>query len=107
MNDWYSPPITHTYALPCYHEALTRLPASLQIYSSAHDDILRALAIAAGRPQPPGPPGSPARSSSSFVDRLVSRFTPGGPDATITAPGGLFLVDDERREHSELTVLRE
>jgi hypothetical protein len=43
LNDWYDGRIDGTYALHCYSEALTHLPADVQTYSSAHDDILRAL----------------------------------------------------------------
>jgi len=43
LNDWYDGRIDNTYALHCYSEALTHLPSDVQTYSSAHDDILRAL----------------------------------------------------------------
>jgi hypothetical protein len=43
LNDWYDGRIDNTYALHCYSDALTHLPADVQTYSSAHDDILRAL----------------------------------------------------------------
>jgi hypothetical protein len=43
LNDWYDGRIDGTYALHCYSDALTHLPADVQTYSSAHDDILRAL----------------------------------------------------------------
>ncbi len=43
LNDWYDGRIDNTYPLHCYSEALTHLPADVQTYSSAHDDILRAL----------------------------------------------------------------
>jgi hypothetical protein len=43
LNDWYDGRIDNTYALHCYDDALKHLPADVQTYSSAHDDILRAL----------------------------------------------------------------
>ena len=43
LNDWYDGRIDHTYAVHCYQDALHHLPADVQTYSSAHDDILRAL----------------------------------------------------------------
>lgn len=51
LNDWYDGRIDKTYALHCYSDALKHLPADVQTYSSAHDDIERALqtAIAAER----------------------------------------------------------
>jgi hypothetical protein len=49
LNDWYTPPISKTYPIHCYHEALSHLPRDVGLYSSARDDIIRALqsAIAA------------------------------------------------------------
>jgi hypothetical protein len=43
LNDWYDGRIDNTYAVHCYREALKHLPSDVQTYSSAHDDILRAL----------------------------------------------------------------
>lgn len=43
LNDWYDGRIDNTYPLHCYSDALKHLPADVQTYSSAHDDILRAL----------------------------------------------------------------
>ncbi|HEX7525649.1 MAG TPA: hypothetical protein VF327_05040, partial [Gaiellaceae bacterium] len=41
LNDWYDGRIDNTYAVHCYQDALHHLPADVQTYSSAHDDILR------------------------------------------------------------------
>ena len=46
LNDWYDGRIDNTYPLHCYTQALTHLPPDVKIYSSAHDDIERALASA-------------------------------------------------------------
>lgn len=43
LNDWYDGRIDGTYEVHCYQDALKHLPADVQTYSSAHDDILRAL----------------------------------------------------------------
>jgi hypothetical protein len=43
LNDWYDGRIDNTYPVHCYREALRHLPSDVQTYSSAHDDILRAL----------------------------------------------------------------
>jgi hypothetical protein len=53
LNDWYDGRIDQTYPVHCYRDALKHLPADVQTYSSAHDDILRALqsAIAKGKSQ--------------------------------------------------------
>ena len=46
LNDWYDGRIDQTYPVHCYKDALKHLPADVQTYSSAHDDILRALQTA-------------------------------------------------------------
>ena len=43
LNDWYDGRIDNTYALHCYTDALKHLPPDVVTYSSAHDDIERAL----------------------------------------------------------------
>jgi hypothetical protein len=94
LNDWYDGRIDQTYPVHCYREALKHLPSDVQTYSSAHDDILRALqsAIAKQRkehktvgsnspvpPQSGGSGGSGGKGSG-----------PGGSDAgdrTTSQPG--------------------
>jgi hypothetical protein len=71
LNDWYDGRIDHTYAVHCYQEALHHLPADVQTYSSAHDDILRALqsAIAkekkAGETVQPNSPVAPQTATTT------------------------------------------
>lgn len=43
LNDWYDGRIDGTYALHCYTDALKHLPSDVRTYSSAADDIERAL----------------------------------------------------------------
>jgi len=49
LNDWYDGRIDGSYARHCYSDALHHLPADVSTYSSAHDDILRALQSAIAR----------------------------------------------------------
>jgi hypothetical protein len=49
LNDWYDGTINNTYPIPCYHQAVNHLPTDVQVYSSARDDILRALQQAVQR----------------------------------------------------------
>lgn len=49
LNDWYDGRIDNTYPVQCYDQALHHLPADVQTYSSARDDILRALQTAKAR----------------------------------------------------------
>jgi hypothetical protein len=43
INDWYDGRIDGIYAIHCYREALDHLPADVDTYSSARDDIKQAL----------------------------------------------------------------
>jgi hypothetical protein len=43
LTDWYDGRIDHVYPIHCYTDALKHLPPDVRTYSSAHDDILRAL----------------------------------------------------------------
>jgi hypothetical protein len=63
IDDWYDGRIDGTYALPCYDDAVEQLPRDLRDYSSAPDDIMRALQAAMrGEKAPPNrdpAPGGP------------------------------------------------
>ncbi len=54
INDWYDGTIDNTYPIPCYHEAIAHLPADVQTYSAAAEDINRALQQAIERQKHPG-----------------------------------------------------
>jgi hypothetical protein len=54
LNDWYDGRIDGTYPVHCYRDALKHLPADVQTYSSAHDDILRALQSAIAKEKKSG-----------------------------------------------------
>jgi hypothetical protein len=43
INDWYDGRIDGIYEIHCYREALQHLPADVDTYSSARDDIKQAL----------------------------------------------------------------
>ena len=43
INDWYDGRIDGIYAIHCYRDALKHLPADVDTYSSARDDIRQAL----------------------------------------------------------------
>jgi hypothetical protein len=89
LNDWYDGRIDHTYAVHCYQDALHHLPADVQTYSSAHDDILRALqsAIAkekkAGQTVQANSPVTPPASTTTTATATNGTTT----TVTTTAPG--------------------
>src|SRR5436305_3994028 len=118
LNDWYDGRIDKTYARHCYEDALHHLPAraDLETYSSAHDDILRALqsAIAKGRRAghklgpnalivpPPGQskngrggkPGT-GRKPAKGLSQLADKLNPGSASSLplpLLVLGGLALV---------------
>jgi hypothetical protein len=95
LNDWYDGRIDNTYALHCYQDALTHLPADVQTYSSAHDDILRALQNAKAElrrngtkvtpdtlvppaPKPPTKTTGKTSTGSTTTTRAPGRPSPGG-----------------------------
>jgi hypothetical protein len=93
LNDWYDGRIDKTYAVHCYNDALKHLPADVQTYSSAHDDIQRALQSAIARERrsghkvnansPVAPPKQPA------VNTVTGTSTGTGTTSTTgTVPTG-------------------
>ena len=71
INDWYDGRIDQTYPPACYTEAIQHLPQDVDTYSSAKDDIRRALlgVLRQERGTPPSydpnhPNGGPSNGSS-------------------------------------------
>lgn len=59
IDDWWDGRIDGTYELRCYDEAIKILPRDVRDYSSAEEDIKRALTNARrGKPAPPNQSGS-------------------------------------------------
>jgi hypothetical protein len=49
LNDWYDGTINNIYPIPCYKQAIDHLPTDVDVYSSAREDIERALQQAIAR----------------------------------------------------------
>jgi hypothetical protein len=81
LNDWYDGRIDQTYAKHCYTDALSLLPDDVKTYSSAHDDILRALQSAVAKQK---------KHTGGRVGPNTLIPAPKGkrPKGTETAPGG-------------------
>jgi hypothetical protein len=83
LNDWYDGRIDGTYPVHCYQDALKHLPSDVSTYSSARDDIQRALqsaraaALRAGRKFGPNMLIRPARSSGPHKGRGITVATSG------------------------------
>jgi hypothetical protein len=46
INDWFDGQIDHVYPVACYSQAIHHLPHDVEAYSSAKDDIQRAMLLA-------------------------------------------------------------
>jgi len=92
LNDWYDGRIDQTYAIHCYRDALKHLPSDVQTYSSAHDDILRALQTAITQEKksgkkignntlvvPPKPPKGSGKSGKGGKGTTTTGTTTSGP----------------------------
>ena len=113
LNDWYDGRIDGSYERHCYTEALKHLPADVSTYSSAHDDILRALQSAVAKQRAAGitlgpndvikPPTTGAGTKPVTTTRtgrnkpggLADKLNPGSP-SSLPVPllilGGLALL---------------
>jgi hypothetical protein len=98
INDWYDGRIDNAYPVKCYRQAIENLPEDVKSYSSAREDIRRALLIAirnnggtAGPnfivpPQPKAPPkGDGGRKESPLLndedeeDDILAQASDEGP----------------------------
>ncbi len=89
QNDWYRHgQVMGTYPVHCYVEAIQKLPEDSKTYSSAPDDIRRAMLLAirierGGGPSGPspgvsasGPSGSGTSGGGGFVGSVFDTFAP-------------------------------
>ena len=91
INEWYDGRIDRTYPASCYRQAIKNLPEDVDAYSTAREDLERALLSAARRkgsaldaddPIPPGPgneagPKADDQSSSENGDEEAAPPLPG------------------------------
>jgi cobalamin biosynthesis Mg chelatase CobN len=96
LNDWYDGRIDNTYPLHCYQDALKHLPADVQTYSSAHDDILRALQNARAElrksgtkvtPNTPVPPAPKPGTKTTGGKKTTTTDSSTTTTTTTQAPG--------------------
>ena len=97
LNDWYDGTISKIYPTSCYRQAINHLPTDVQVYSSARDDILRALHQALAVKKHPAantvttPTTSQPRShTTSTPVTAIHKNPPGGFSGAIRhiTPGG-------------------
>jgi hypothetical protein len=88
INDWYDGRIDQTYPAKCYRAAIKNLPEDVDAYSTAREDIERALLAAARRkggpldPDDPIPPGPGNAAGPNYEDEN------GNEQAAPPLPGG-------------------
>jgi hypothetical protein len=90
IDDWYADAVVNdVYQLHCYRDALKLLPDDVQTYSSAPDDINRALVaeIRASQKTPPPPP-SPATTGTTPPAGGGTKSSGSGPTKPGKSPGG-------------------
>jgi hypothetical protein len=75
LNDWYDGRIDQTYPSHCYTQAIAHLPSDVQTYSSAREDILRALQSAKARTRKAGHVPGP----NTLIPPAPGGGTKGGP----------------------------
>jgi hypothetical protein len=105
LNDWYDGRIDQTYPVHCYRDALKHLPADVQTYSSAHDDILRALQNAKAELRRNGtkvtpttpvvPPPKPTGSKDGGKNGTTTTTETNQPPGRKPPGGGLPSVADK------------
>jgi hypothetical protein len=71
IDDYSDGRIDRTYPVACYGQALAHLPEDVRVYSSAEDDIQRALLAAAARKETPTASTAHARPAAKAVPRRV------------------------------------
>ena len=92
IDDWWDGRIDGTYDLHCYDDAIEILPRDVRDYSSAEDDIRRALQAALrGEPAPPNeqeqPDGEePASTPPPGSDPPAAEEPPAGTDDPEASP---------------------
>ncbi len=75
LNEWYSGKITTIYPIPCYQQAIKHLPTDVQVYSSARDDIERALRLAIAHKKNPKAPPPTITASPTPIPTTTSQTT--------------------------------
>ena len=87
IDDWFDGRIDGTYALHCYDDAIEQLPRDVRDYSSAKEDIERALqARLREETKPPPPPTSQTPTATTDDDDNDSVVVPPADDGGSSDP---------------------
>ena len=86
LNDWYDGRIDNVYPVSCYEQTLKHLPEDISVYSSARDDILRALQSARAQLRKNKKPAGP--NALVPAQTTTEPTTTGTAQPTTTTSGG-------------------
>ncbi len=100
IQDWFDGRLDQTYPPQCYQQALHHLPRDVDLYSSAKDDIQRALyaslhnnrgdkPTSTGSGGPTATGGSSAGDSKSIIERTIEWL---GPSNAESVPLPLLIL---------------
>jgi hypothetical protein len=98
IEDWFDGRLDQTYPTQCYQQALQHLPTDVQLYSSAKDDIERALLASLRHGESPtykgggGPTangGGSEGSSKSIIQNVIEWL---GPSNAESVPLPLLIL---------------
>jgi hypothetical protein len=87
LNDWYDGRIDNVYPIHCYEDTLKHLPEDISVYSSAREDIKRALQSAREQLEKDKKsvgPNSLVPAQTTPVVTTTAVTTPGKPPTTTT-----------------------
>jgi hypothetical protein len=98
LNDWYDGHIDHIYAIPCYQQAIDHLPRDVENYSSAKDDIQRALQQAIER-------GTTTTTSGGVGGTTTTTTTPAPPKKDSGLPGVIHKLSPGGADSFPLPLL--
>jgi hypothetical protein len=88
LNEWYGGRIAHVYPIHCYQDAINHLPTDVSVYSSARDDIERALALAIAHKKNPKAP-LPTITSSGADGHKGTTGVPGNKSPSGPIPNAI------------------
>jgi hypothetical protein len=85
LNDWYDGTIDKLYDVACYRQAIAHLPTDVSVYSSARDDIDRALQVAIAHKKNPARPAAPVTDKQPPPATTTAHTTTASPTTTAAA----------------------
>jgi hypothetical protein len=96
LDDWNDGRIDGTYSLHCYDDAIELIPRDVRYYSSAEEDINRAMTAAMRKEKAPpniggppsAPPAEPAETDTTTTEGTATPPPPDDPGPEVAPPVG-------------------